>query len=529
MWQRLIDGLYTGNLVMTYDQWWDLIGMCSVVLCGCMFLLGFCNPRRLQIIKARRDPLDTVLYRWDKKNALSVRGLVAGGIHAFGQTSSGKTSSMQFIAKAILKFANSSVLVLCGKKGEAEDWLRYCEETGRSGDVIRFGIDEAAARFNMIDYELKREGEGAGQVSSVVRFLMELRSVIFRQPEGTGGESMFWRKQEERELTHAVTVLKIAGREITPQAIHDVVMTAPNKPSDLLCPQWSEGACNQVLREAHYATKTPIEEHDFKLAQDYFTLEWPNMAPETRASVLVGTIGTLTTMNTGLARELFASRTTITPKEMIEGRKIVLVNFPLDEHGDLCRLAAIGLKWHWQREVLRRRVTKDSPIAAVWGDESSMWVSDTDATYLSRCRSCKGCMVYICQSLDSYREVLPGEKARSAVEAMLSNFSHKLFFALGDHATAEWAANLCGRDLQQFGGGGVQYGEAQPFQLLGKPQYSSSFNTQFEYLIQPSEFLNDFRTGAAANKFMVDAILVRSGALFANGLPVTRVAFNQKG
>jgi type IV secretory pathway TraG/TraD family ATPase VirD4 len=322
-------------------------------------------------------------------------------------------------------------------------------------------------------------------------------------------------------------VLMTAGESITPQSIHDVIMTAPVSPEELASDQWAEQPCNQALRAAHYAAKTPIEEHDFKLARDYLTREWVSMSDRTRASILVGTIGTLTAMNTGLCRELFANYSNITPKDAIEGRKIIIIDLPPDDLGDTGRIGNIGWKFHYQREVLRRQVTGDSPIAVIWGDEFSEWLSPFDASYVSRCRSYRGAMVAISQSLESFREVLPGDKGRSSVEALLSNFGHKLFFALGDSTTANWAAELVGKEMKLFSGGGTQHSTYSPF-AIDDPHYSTSYNEQYAHIIEPSRFLNGFRTGGPLHDFTVDALLLRSGEAFSNGLPIVPVAFDQR-
>ena len=43
--------------------------------------------------------LDKVLFRWDRFNPLTIRDLVAGGIHVAGGTGSGKTSSFRQIVR----------------------------------------------------------------------------------------------------------------------------------------------------------------------------------------------------------------------------------------------------------------------------------------------------------------------------------------------------------------------------------------------------------------------------------------------
>ena len=474
------------------------------------------------------NPLDKTMFPWDKHNALSVRNLLAGGIHTFGRTDAGKTSSMVQIARAFLEHRNSSMLILCAKKGEYRDWLYLARKCGRKRDVVLIDPKERW-RFNMFGYEAERKGEGAGNAQNVTRFIMELRNVVFRESEQQGGESQQWKKQDERLITHSVVLLQQAGEALTPANLHDLIIDAPHTAAKLSDEAWRKGYFNACLAIAFNRRKTDIEEHDYCLARDFFTKEWPRMADRTRSSILMGTMGTLMVCNSGIAREMFADRTNVTPREAIERRKIVIVNLPPDEWGDVGAVGNIGWKHHWQNDVLRRDITRRSPITCIWGDESSLWVTPSDSRYLSRCRSYWGCMVYICQSLNSYREALGGEKSEAAIQSMLANFGHKLFFSLGDYDTAEFASDLCGKELRQFSGGGLQHGPSDPFSMFREqPQFSSNFHESFEQVIQPSEFMNGLRTGSPVNRYQVDAVLVRSGVPFSNGLPFLDVTFDQR-
>lgn len=493
-----------------------------ILAAGCIY------AGNLRSGKLKPQSLEAPLFRWTPSDALTVRNLVAGGLHAFGRTDGGKTSSLRQVARAILKHRNSALLVLCAKRDEYRDWQQLAKAAGREKDVILIDAD-SPARFNMVGYEAARKGPGAGIAQNVTRFIMELRNVVFRDQEAGGGDSQYWRKQEERLLLHSVTVLQQATQSITPANLHRLIMSAPDSGERMLDEDWQADFCSRCIAEAFDRVKSDIEHHDFTMAADYFLKEWPGLADRTRASILAGSMATLSVMNTGIARELFANQTNLTPAEAIEGRKIVVINMPPDEWGDVGIIANIGWKYHWQAEVLRRGIADRSPIAGIWGDESSLWVTTGDAHYLSRCRSYRGFMVYICQSVNAYKHTLPGEKADAGIESMLANFSHKAFFALGDYATAEWAANLCGKELQQLTGGGVQHAPFEPFSPMREAgQYSTNFHEQFEWVMRPEEFMNGLRTGSPVNKYLVDCVLMRSGVPFSNGLPVLEVTFDQR-
>lgn len=476
-----------------------------------------------------KSQLDKPLFRWDKYNTLTVRDLVAGGIHAFGATGSGKTSSLMQIAMAIMAFGNSSMLILCSKRGEVKDWLKAAKRTGRKRDVILVRPDQPA-RFNMFGYEAGRSGEGARVALNVTRFIMELRSVVFRESEQEGGDSQQWKRQNEQLINYCVIILQLAGEEITPANLHELILSAPVTAAQMREESWQTGYCNQCIARAFHRKKSRIEQHDFKHASDYLTRLWPKLADKTRSSIMAGTMATLSVCNTGIVRELFADRTNFTPAWAIESRKIVIVDMPPDEYGaSVGGVANIGLKFHWQMDVLRRQIHRRSPITCIWGDEASLWVTPSDTHYLSRCRSYLGCIVYICQGLNNYREALPGDKAAAAIEAMLSNFSNKLFFSLGDYDTAQWASDLCGKELRLFSGGGLQYEPYDPFSAFqSAPHFSSSFHEAYEQLIQPAEFMNGKRTGARINRYKVDATLVRSAMTFSNGMPFMNVTFDQR-
>jgi type IV secretory pathway TraG/TraD family ATPase VirD4 len=476
----------------------------------------------------RTNQLDKPLFRWDKHNVLTVRDLVAGGIHAFGATGSGKTSSLIQLVMAIMAFGNSSLLILCSKRGEAQYYLRAATRAGRKRDVLLVNPSQPA-RFNMFGYEAGRIGEGSGVALNVTRFIMELRSVVFRESEQVGGDSQQWKRQDEQLINYCVIILQLAGEEITPANLHELILSAPVTCEQMLDESWQKGYCNRCLERAFHRNKSRIEQHDFKHASDYLTKLWPQLAEKTRSSIMAGTMATLAVCNSGIIREMFADRTNFTPAWAIEGCKIVIIDMAPDEYGVAGAVANIGVKFHWQRDVLRRQITRRSPITCIVGDESSLWVTPSDTHFLSRCRSYLGCMVYICQGLNNYREALPGDKAEAAIRAMLANFGHKLVFSLGDYETAQWASDMCGEELTQFGGGGLQYAPYEPFSLtVEPPQYSSSFSERYEKVIRPAEFMTGKRTGSKLNRYQVDATLLRSGMPFSNGLPFIDVTFDQR-
>lgn len=469
-----------------------------------------------------------ILWHWDNHNQYTVSHLLDGGLCAFGRTGAGKTSSLKHIARQILEYGNSSMLFLCAKPGDSEEIKALVRAAGREADLLHFHR-HSALRFNMLNWEAGRRGTGAGQATNITRFIMELRGAIFREQEAPSGESLQWIKQDERGIYHAVVLLLQALQAVTPNAIQQILLTAPQNGRDIQSPAWKEGYCNRILSSAYEKQKDDVQQHDYEQAAAYFLQEWPAMADRTRGSILTGIQSILSLMNSGVCRELFFSVTNVTPGLCLSERKIVLVDFPPDEFGDLGLVANMGLKMCWQKAILRRQATAETPIAVIWGDESSLWFAKNDVDFLSRCRQSRGALVYLSQSMHAYKAVLPGDKSEALVNSLLANFSHKLCFALGDYETAEWAADLCGKELQTLMGGGTQQPQLQAWQWHAPDvQQSASFNEQYEYIARPEMFLNGLRTGGRENNLCVDAILVRSGLPFNTGYNVLPVTFQQE-
>jgi hypothetical protein len=138
-------------------------------------------------------------------------------------------------------------------------------------------------------------------------------------------------------------------------------------------------------------------------------------------------------------------------------------------------------------------------------------------------------MIACSQSKASLYANTGGEAAEAQVDAMLNNFTHKIFHALGDVKTAEWASALCGSEMQYSIGGSQMPRESMLDELLGHNLWSGSLSETMRPLMEPKEFMHGFRTGGRLSGYLCDAVLVRSGEPFnSNGGNSLRVAFIQK-
>ena len=474
-----------------------------------------------------RDALDAALLRWSDSDLFTVRDLLSGGAAIFGRTGSGKTSSSgKALAKAIVGYGNSGGLILAAKPEDTDMWRRIFADAGRADDLLIFSPDNPTPlRFNFLAYEMAC----GGHTRNITRCITTIGETLRSSSDSASGENAdFWQREQERLIFNAVEVVKLATGKVSAPELQRFISTAAMNPLQIGSAEWQSQFHNQILKAAWEKEKSPIEQHDFELAKEFWLGEFPNMADKTRSSILTGVLGILHVFNTGVVRELVSTTTNVTPDDMFAG-KWVLIDMAPAEWGDIGNFVCAGWKYLCQRAVLRRHATDGDAINVIWCDEAQLFTNSHDAHYIAQCRSHKGCMVFLTQSLHSYYSAMPGETGRHHADALLTNFHHKVFHALGDVQTAEMASGLIGKELRTFIGGSMAPQENMMDELMGRSQYTGSFNQHFEKVLQDNVFINGLRTGGHANGLLCDCIVVRSGEPFASGQNYLMTSFSQRG
>lgn len=402
-------------------------------------------------------------------------------------------------------------------------WQTMFEKLGRKDDLVVFSPD-SPQRFNFLSYVLAM----GGHTRDVTRCITVIGETM-RAADTKGGESAdFWEREQERMIYNAVEIVTLASGAVSAPSIQRFITTAAMNPAQITCPQWRAGFCNQCLADAFEKQKTGIQSHDYQLASDYWLSEFPAMSDKTRSSIMTGVMGILHVFNTGVVRELVSTTTTVTPDDMLAG-KWIIVNMALAEWGDMGALVAAGWKYLVQRRVLRRKIQGDDTIVVIWADEYAQFMNSFDAHYLAQCRSHKGCMVVLTQSLHSYYMSMKGEVGKHQADALLTNFSTKVFHALGDVQTAEWASGLIGKGREVFVGTSLAPVEDLYAELTGRSKVSTNASEHYEAMLKPNVLMNGLRTGGKANNLTCDAVVIRSGEPFCNGQNWLWREFSQEG
>lgn len=465
----------------------------------------------------------------------SVRDAVRG-VQIFGGIGSGKTSgSGNTLATAFLKSGFGGI-VLTGKVDETELWKEYAKRTGRQKDLIIFGAS-SDYQFNPLEYEMNREGEGAGETDNIVALFTSIIKMGNRLGGngGGGGDDPFWDMALQRCMKAAVDLLKLSKQEITVSNISRVIREAPtgenyffdyNRLMELA--EESDEAhaeLNKWAKQSYtiyclvWAQSNELSERDLKayhVVSSYFLSDFSTLAEKTRSSITEYFYAFATPFRSGLLAEFFSesSSKNILPEVTFKG-KIIVLDFPVKKYLQIGIYAQSIYKRMWQQAV-ERRDTKRNPIPVfMWVDEAQYFLNEEDMMFQTTARSSKACTVMLSQNISNYYATIGGKNPKERVNSLLGNLATKIFHANNDHVTNEWAANTIGKTFQ-----------IKTTSSMGKNE-SVSVTEALHYQVEPQEF-TVLKSGAELNNYDVESVVTVTGKKWSNGKNYIKGVFNQK-
>lgn len=485
----------------------------------------------MSVNNERKIPdLDHPLVKFSRDNKQdwwTIRDAVRG-VQIFGGIGSGKSSgSGRTFAKTFLKNGFGG-LVLCAKPDERENWQQFAKETGREDDLIIFGED-TSYQFNPLEYELTREGKGAGEVFNLSYLFMEIYKMGNRF-SGAGdakeGER-YWENALKRCINRMIQLLKFAKEEVSVKNMIKLLSHAPNADDiDYLeehYPEMNEQDIEELEKKNFFmkchnkaglnCNGTELEdEYDF--VADYFLREFGKLAERTRAIIVESFLGLAEPFTSGILKKHFSAGTNLYPENTFEG-KIIVLDFPVKEYLASGVYAQGIFKLLWQQATERRNPNENLLPVFLWVDESQLFISDYDQIFQTTARSSKACTVFISQNISNYYSAIGGSNPRPKIDSLLGNLGTKIFHANNDAVTNEWAAKTIGKAFIDITG--LSLGQSE----------STNVSQQLHYLVEPRKF-TVLASGGPGNNFQVEGILTVAGRKWSNNLNYRKIAFNQK-
>lgn len=478
------------------------------------------------------------------------------GVSILGGTGSGKTTAS---GKALaLKYLREGWggIVLCAKTDEADLWRSYCQEAARENDLIVFSkgaihndgeFKGEQIVFNPIDYEMKRDGGGAGETHNITNIFMNIYRMGNRiAGEGDTKEERFWDSALKRCINRVVELIKLAGEDLTYRNMIRVLAFKDGITDEqvldvsekLQIDSELEGEkelhedanfCLVCLARAflNLSINDPDEEdletqNAYSLVYNYFLHELNSIGGKTKGTVKESFMGLAEPFLSGLLSRHFSGRTNIFPEWTYTKHKIIVLDFSIKEYLDAGIISQCVFKMMFQQAIERRKTT-DFPIPVfLWADEAQYFLNPYDQIFLTTARSALASTVYLTQNISNYLSVLgSGGDAKAKVDSLMGNLCTKIFHANSDAETNEYASRLIGNDLLMV-------------DTLGSTMQTYNFNDsqskgsapQFLPQVFPKQF-TELKTGGVYNEYEVQAILLVSGKIWKDGKNYKRVAFKQ--
>ena len=151
------------------------------------------------------------------------------GVAVFGATGSGKTSGpAKHLANGYLAHGFGG-LVLCAKKEERKQWVDWARETHRLEDILI--VDRTGnRRFNFLDWEAARPGEGGGLTINLVALLDEISKAVANDAgDGGGGDNRFFSDALRHMNTNLIDLVLFCKRQIIATfqvLLHSIIIQA---------------------------------------------------------------------------------------------------------------------------------------------------------------------------------------------------------------------------------------------------------------------------------------------------------------
>lgn len=382
-----------------------------------------------------------------------------------------------------------------------------------------------------MQYELTREGKGAGEVFNLSHLFMEIYKMGNKFSGGNTGESeRYWETALRRLLNRIIQALKLAGETISIDNMRKLVATAPTEDevrlisemSDSDLTRWAnKNYCVGCVMDGGENVKTKEEDEEHDLVYDYWMREFAKMPEKTRSTIEESFLGLAEPFMSGILKKYFSKGLNIRPEVTFEG-KIIVLDFSVKQYLHAGIYAQGIFKLLWQQAIERRDINKYPMPAFLWCDESQYFVSEYDTIFQTTARSSRACTVFLTQNISNYYAQMGGDSSKAKVDSLLSNLSTKIFHCNADSVTNEWASKVIGYNLITLRSDSEQ---KKNFSFIADT-VSKSYSAHLLPQVLPVEFTTLW-TGGHYYGLKVQAIIQIKGRQWSDGANYRRVTFSQ--
>ena len=397
----------------------------------------------------RTDTLDAPLLQISPQDAWDVRTALTHTL-VLGTTGSGKSSgTMAHAIRAMLK-AGFGGLFCVAKPEDAEAIIGYCRETGRLGSLIDWHGTNGG--FNFLAHELAR----SGNINNVIDVLMAVLEMARSsgQAPGKSGEQ-FWTDSVQQMLRATIPVIYAATGSVRISDILAFIRSAPLSPEQMRDEAWQREAA--FFRLFFAATERlaagPVPGFDDaagERAMNYWREDFARLDAKTAGNIRISVSTTLSRFEQGWLKDALCGATTLCPELMLSGA-LILMNFPVQTHGEDAAIAQKLFKFMAQRVLLARNGMaphlRERPVAIV-ADEAQNFLHQ-DAEFMAQCRSSRVAVLMATQSLPTLYAKIGGDHPHDRAHHLTSQFATVVLHSSACADTNEWLSRKIGKAVQR--------------------------------------------------------------------------------
>ena len=489
---------------------------------------------------------------------------------ALGTTGSGKTSgTLKHVILAMLN-AGFGALFCIAKSEDAQAIVEYCRQTKRLGSLLHWNGTNGG--YNFLAGELAR----SGNINNVIDLLMAVLAMVRETGSNAGRASeQFWIDSVLQQLRATVPIIFAATGTVRISDILAFVRSAPNSLEQMRDPTWQR---DSFFFSIFQAAAEVLDDASGERAMAYWR-EFCSLDAKTAGNIRVSLTTALSRFEHGWLKEAFCGETTLCPELMMSGGVLILMDFPVQTHGEDAALGQKIFKYCSQRVLLARNGMephlRDRPVAIV-ADECQNFLYN-DAEFLAQCRSSMVAVVMATQSLPTLYAKIGGDHPHDRAHHLISNFNNIVLHSTACPETAEWFARKIGKSVQRranfsesegtnqsFGmtmgegsnwnrrartgvigmGGGFGSGDdplwhREPGSEGGSDNWgrnrgqghnsntSHGYSETVDWIIEPSFLARGLMTGGPANRNRVSAVWYQAGRRFSSGGNALLAEFRQ--
>jgi len=425
--------------------------------------------------KLSLDPLDVPLLKFSQGRLWTMRNAFEGTL-VTGSIGSGKTSGAgQALAIAMLK-SGFSGLVLCDMRVEPELWKRYCQQSGRSTDLVLFNTD--SHRFNPLEQE-----------KSIFNRVALLQTLLRIQTRGSSNDETFWQNEASKLLGNLLRLAEMLGQPSDLALLHDLLASVPANRAEAGSESWRQSTvCGRAV-DLGARSGNEFE----RRAAKYFAHEFSGANERSRAVVESMVSSILNTLLQEGISHLFTGRSTITPEKITAEGRILVVDLPLEHFRERGAFANQIWKHCFQRSILDRA---DRSPTFLWADEAQNFVDTGDDKFQATCRSSCCATVFLTQNYPGLVERL----GTTAADKLVGNLNTQIFHRNQCAKTRQWASEQVGRRMRQKQSETIAPGESGRI-------VSQTTHLDREPIFQPEKF-NGLSSGGERSGYLVEAIVL---------------------